>query len=374
MGINSARLEELKTRIQRDIDEDVLPSAQAAIGIDGEVVWNETFGDATPDERFLIFSCSKAFVAGVIWQLIDEGKLDVSEPVSTYFPEFAQTGKEGVTVEHLLTHTGGFPNAPMSIKHWTTREGRQKRMSTWRTNFEPGTHFEYHPTAGHWVLGEIIHAIDGRTASDAIAARITGPLGLKAMTLGAHLEAQGDIKDLETSGAFPSPDELEAVFGVRELDLGEVTPEVLLEFNKPEVRSSAMPGGGGISNAHDIAKYYQSLLHNSEQLWSPEVLHRGTAEVLVTLPDPMLNVPSSRTLGIISAGDDGLSAFRGMGANVSPRAFGHNGAGGQIAFADPESGISFSYLTNGIDMNFIRQAKRVLSIASKAGIVTQPSD
>ena len=55
-----------------------------------------------------------------------------------------------------------------------------------------------------------------------------------------------------------------------------------------------------------------------------------------------------------------------MGATVSPRAFGHNGAGGQIAFADPESGLSVVYLTSGLDQNLLREAWRVTAVASLA--------
>ena len=66
------------------------------------------------------------------------------------------------------------------------------------------------------------------------------------------------------------------------------------------------------------------------------------------------------------AGDDGKSAWRGMGYTVSPTTFGHNGAGGQIAWADPATGLSFAYLTNGLDRNVLREARRTSGIASRA--------
>ena len=371
-AVLSSRIKALDARIQRDIDDEVVPTAQAAIGLNGEIVWSKSYGETDESNRYAMFSCTKALIAGVIWQLIDEGRLDVSQPVATYFPDFAKNGKEAVTVEHLLTHTGGFPHAPMSGAHWITREARQERMASWRLSFEPGSQFEYHPTAGHWVLGEVIEALDGVEASESVRSRILDPLGLQHATVGAAPDRQSDIMDLTVTGEFPTPDELEAVAGVREFDMGEVTPEILLNMNEPAVRSSAMPGGGGFSNAEDMAMLYQSFLHNSPTLWSDEVLQRGTSEVLVTLPDPMFGYPSNRTLGLISAGDDGLAMMRGMGKTASARSFGHNGAGGQIAFADPESGLSFCYLTNGIDLHFLRQAGRVTALASLGGLVTTP--
>jgi CubicO group peptidase (beta-lactamase class C family) len=66
------------------------------------------------------------------------------------------------------------------------------------------------------------------------------------------------------------------------------------------------------------------------------------------------------------AGDDGKAHLRGFGYGVGPRAFGHDGAGGQTAWVDPDTGLSFVYLTNGIDRHLLRQWKRIRSIATRA--------
>jgi CubicO group peptidase (beta-lactamase class C family) len=124
-----------------------------------------------------------------------------------------------------------------------------------------------------------------------------------------------------------------------------------------------------VSNAADLALLYQALLHNPGRLWDPAVLEDGRGTVRCRLPDPVTGIPANRTLGLVAAGDDGRAALRGMGHTVSPRAFGHNGAAGQIAWADPDSGLSFVYLTNGIDRHFLREARRTVSIASRAGLV-----
>src|SRR5439155_815268 len=77
---------------------------------------------------------------------------------------------------------------------------------------------------------------------------------------------------------------------------------------------------------------------------------------------------ANRTRGMVVAGDDGKSAFRGFGRTVSGRTFGHMGAGGQVAWADPETGLSFCYLTNGVDADLLRSGRRGTSLSSKAGI------
>jgi CubicO group peptidase (beta-lactamase class C family) len=70
----------------------------------------------------------------------------------------------------------------------------------------------------------------------------------------------------------------------------------------------------------------------------------------------------------VLAGDDGKSSLRGMGKTVSPGTFGHNGAGGQVAWADPATGLSFAYLTNGMDANQLHSARRTTAVASLAGL------
>src|SRR5438445_535106 len=94
----------------------------------------------------------------------------------------------------------------------------------------------------------------------------------------------------------------------------------------------------------------------------------ATGRVRNRFPDPLTGVPANRGLGVVIAGDDGRSAGRGLGHTVSPRAFGHNGAGGQVAWADPDTGLSFVYLTNGLDRNQLREWRRSSGVASKAAV------
>lgn len=162
--------------------------------------------------------------------------------------------------------------------------------------------------------------------------------------------------------------ELQAAFGVSELPVTEVTDEALLAFNDAGTREVGVPGAGGVTNAADLARYYQALLHNTGDLWKPDVLADATSHVRNHMVDALLGVPANRSLGLVLAGDDGQSPLRGMGHTVSPGTFGHNGAGGQVAWADPATGLSFAYLTNGIDRNVPRQGRRGSALASLAGV------
>ncbi len=365
-SLDLAAVEALLTRAATEVDEGLLPSCQLALALDGEVLVHEAFGAATTDSRYTIFSATKPVVASVIWQLMGEGAVSPDTRIADVIPEFGTHGKDVITLDQVLQHTAGFPHAPLGPPLWDTHDGRREAFASWRLNWEVGTRYEYHPTSAHWVLAELIHAVSGEDHRDAVRRRITEPLGLDALAVGVPAEAQTDILDVVLCGEAATPDELEAALGVRTLDVGEVTDEALLSLSRPAAREVGLPGGGGISNAADLAAFYQALLHDPKGLWDPEVLHDVTAVVRNSFPDPILGHPANRTRGLVVAGDDGRANVRGMGRTASPATFGHNGAAGQVAWADPASGLSFAYLTNGRDLNVLREHRRTTALGSLA--------
>ena len=154
-------------------------------------------------------------------------------------------------------------------------------------------------------------------------------------------------------------------------DLGEVTEENLLRFNEPAVRTLGVPGGGAIATARDLALFYQALLHNPDGLWDADILRDATSNIRNTFPDPWVNVPVNRTLGLVVCGADGFGSMRQVpfGKTNSPLAFGHGGAHGQVAWADPATGLSFAYCTNGMDRDLLREARRCVAVGSRAAVV-----
>ncbi|MBK9180589.1 MAG: beta-lactamase family protein [Acidimicrobiales bacterium] len=371
--LDPARVEALLTRAHREVDQGLLPSCQLALAVDGEVVVHEAIGDATLDTRYVVFSCTKALVAGAMWVLIGEGLVDPASRVVEHVPEFGTNGKEVVTVEHVMLHTSGFPYAPLGPPAWSTREGRLAAFGRWRLDWEPGTRYEYHATSAHWVLAEIIERVTGRDYRDVVEERVTRPAGLTRRVLGVPEDQQDGVATLVAVGEPATPDELEAAFGVRELPATEVTPDAMLAFNAPEVRAVGVPGGGAVMGAADLATYYQALLHDPGGIWRPDVLADVTSHVRCNLPDPWSGVPAMRTLGLVLAGDDGRASLRhNFGKTVSPGAFGHAGAAGQIAWADPATGLSFGYCTNGIDQHQVREPRRGTALSSLAAVCAGP--
>jgi CubicO group peptidase (beta-lactamase class C family) len=376
VGVEKARLEELVERARREVDAGLLPSCQLALAKDGRLVLFETIGDADPSSRYVVYSVTKGIVAGAIWILVSEGLLDWDTRVADIVPGFRSRGKDAVSLEHLLTHTAGFPYAPMLPSDALDPKKRAETYFHWHLEWTPGERFEYHPLSAHWVLADVIEQLSGRNFRDFIHEEICEPLGLESFRLGEPIERQQDINKPRLVGEPPSRQEMQQVFGV-DIDpaalRGPVSDEVLVEIAKPELLAIGMPGGGGISNAADIALYYQALLHNTGDIWDPEVIAEGV-EPVCDLPDPIRKIPCHRSRGLMVAGTPPEAQLRGFGHGLSPRTFGHDGAGGQIAWADPESGISFCYLTDGLDRNFIRQARRSIGISSRAAAVCKGAD
>lgn len=365
LGIDPKRLDDLLERARREVDEGLLPACQLALAKDGKLAVFETFGDARPTTRFAMFSATKAVVASAAWILIGEGELDVSRRVVDVIPEFGTNGKDVVTIEQVMLHTSGFPHAPLGPPDWGDRDKRLGAFARWRLNWEPGTAFEYHPTSAHWVLAEIIERLSDVDYRDFIRTRVIEPLEID-VAVGLPEEDQDDIATITHVGDAPDPDELEALLGMRELPFGEVTEDALGAFNEPTNRAVGVPGGGGFATAAGLALFYQALLHNTGDIWDRNVLTDATGIVRNNFNDPWVGVPASRSLGVVVANPDGLGHMRGFGKTGSARLFGHKGAGGQHGWADPETGISFAYLTNGMDRHVLRQARRDVAIASRA--------
>lgn len=373
VGIVSEKLEELLARARREVDEGLLPSCQIALAKDGKLVAFETFGEATNDTRYVIFSATKPFVASIMWLLLAEGKLSMDQRVAEIVPEFGTNGKDVITIEQVMLHTAGFPTPIFNPRHWDDRDLRLQAFAGWGLDYEPGTRYWYHPTSAHWVLAELIERVTGRDFRDVVRERVVQPVGLPRFSLGGEEATTGEFAVLELRGERMTPDELEALIGIRELPITEAADENLPNLNAPEARAVGIPGGGAVATAADLALFYQALMSNPGNLWDPDLLADVTGRVWNNLPDPLMNVPASRGLGVIISGDDGRGNMRGFGHTNSPRTFGHNGAAGQIAWGDPETGISFGYCTNGIDRHLLRQGRRGVGLSSRAGACSVPN-
>ncbi|MFI5307730.1 MAG: serine hydrolase domain-containing protein [Polyangiales bacterium] len=381
VGVDPAKLEALFERAEREVQQGLLPAVQIAIARNGKLAGFRSFGNvkhegrpapATNDTLFCVFSCTKAITSAAAWLLIQEGKLAIDERVTDIVPEFGTHGKDVIRVEQLLTHTAGFPRAPFPPTDFLDRKLRLQRFADWRLNWEPGSRFEYHPSSSMYVVAEIIERRSGHAFGDFVRERIAKPLGLPDLWVGLPRALHARLADIEHVGEKLTAEDY-ARMGLRAPPETEVTEDALTLFNRPEAREAGIPGGGGTMTAAELALFYQALLHEGRghdgtPIWQPDVLRMARQIRSGELRDPGHGRLANRALGIIIAGDADRT-FRGFGHTNSELAFGHGGAGGQIAWADPATGISIGYCTSGHDRNPLRAGRRTVGIGSRAASV-----
>jgi len=381
VGLNPDKVQALFDRAEREIKEGLLPACQVAIARNGKIGAMQTFGRAVQGGMekpaadatiFVTMSATKAITSAALWILIQEGKVRPEDKVIKYVPEYGTNGKELTTIEHLLIHTSGIPVAPGGPKDWADRKRRLERFAQWRPEHAPGEKFAYHIHANFWPIGEIIERLSGKDLRDFIRERIAEPIDLPDLRVGIPSSDHNRIADLSWVGQ-PASDEDYKKLGVTppRAGLGSINEAAVLEFNEPAVRESGFPAGGCITTAGDLALFYQALLHDGrswdgKQIWQPEMLREARRIRSGDLKNPLLGVVANRALGIVIAGGDGKANMRGFGRTNSPEAFGHPGFGGQIGWADPGTGISFAYLTNGFDRNDLREGRRSVALSSLA--------
>ncbi len=337
VGLDPEKVEALFKRAEREVNDGLLPSTQIAIARNGKIGAMRTVGrakqggqdkPATNETLYTIFSC-------------------------------------------MLLHVSGFPNAPYPQDEWLDKSKRLERFAKWRLEWPVGSKYEYHPTSGFWVIAETIERRTGKDFRQFVHERISTPLGLPDLRVGLPCEFHARVAELCYVGE-PLTNEERKKFGLPPMPETEVTEEAILGFNRPLVREAGVPGGGGIMTAGDLALFYQGLLHNrgidGAPFIKPEALKEGLRVRSGDYKDPIFGFKVNRALGVFVAGDDGLANYRGFGKTNSALAFGHGGAGGQIGWADPATGISLGYCTNGFDRNDLRQGRRGVGISSLAAV------
>jgi CubicO group peptidase (beta-lactamase class C family) len=334
-GVDPHRLEVLLRRVRLEVEHGPLPSAQVAVARAGRLVAYETWGDADPGTRYILQSVGRSVVAGVVWHLLGEGLLRLDERVAAIIPEFAPNGKEEVTVEQVLTHTAGFPFAPLGYPKMLDREQRLAAFGRWRLDHPPGSRFQFHLTSAAWLIAETTERRTGLPFAGYLRTRLTEPLGLTSIELGVPVERQAETVAPMTATDRTSADQQPDPWG----------PWYLAD---PRVLAAGEPSHALVATAADVALWFQALEHSG--LWKPEAVAEGRRIRFTELPygDQLYGGGGTRrtSMGLFTtvAGPDAGSNLPSTG---SPALFGSAGAAYQLGFMDPETGVSFACLSNG---------------------------
>jgi CubicO group peptidase (beta-lactamase class C family) len=307
------------------------------------------------DTMVIVHSTTKGLAAMTLALAHSRGRLDYEERVCTYWPEFAQRGKETITVRQLLAHQAGLFAFDEPVDRGVVADLDRLALVLARQTpaWKPGTRQAYHAISLGFYEGELLRRIDpqhrslGRFFHDEIAS----PLGLDL-----YIRLPEEIQNsrlatiesptvLEMLSGFPIRLTLATLYPRSNIHRALITnPGAAISLDKEHVyaRSLEVPSGGGVGTARAIARAYSAFATGGQDLQlRPETLQLLTAPAIPAehgFYDECMKGEMRFSLGFCKPGP--TSPFG------HPGSFGHPGAGGSFGFADPEAGVGYAYVTN----------------------------
>src|SRR3954471_10664371 len=332
LGFAARPLDHLDALIRSHIAEGCYAGAQIALARHGKLALVRSYGDArteggrvpaSNDTLFLLFSQTKVLTSAAVWTLVEDGRLSFMDKIADHLPEFAARGKGEISLHQVMTHQGGFPSNNVTRSTWTDHARMRAEVCDFSLDWTPGSKLQYHGQAAHLVQAMLIEAVTGQDYRDVIRDKVIAPLGLDSdIFVGVPSQLQSRCADT-------------------------YAPEA--RDNSAEFRAAGLPSGGGFATARGMGGVSQMLLGKGRlgnvRVFSPRLIayvsrnHTGERG-----DEQMSGIPMHRGLGphVRGASD----RIRGLGTLGAPATFGHGGVGSSYSWADPESGVSFSYITN----------------------------
>jgi len=372
-GENAARFARVREVFEKSFETGEVGAA-LAVTVDGELVvdlWggHRDAAKTKPWQRDTIanvYSTTKGMTAICANRLAEQGKLDLDAPVAKYWPEFAQAGKERIPVRWLLSHRAGLaairaqipPGGHYDWKYMTEALAAEK---PW---WEPGTKHGYHALTYGYLVGEVVRRIDGRTLGTYFRQELAEPLGLD-FWIGCGPEL--DERTADMIPAPPSPpgvsNPFEAAARNPESLVGRAFANPTIEtgaVNTRAWRAAEIPAGNGHGTARGLARIYGALAREGEldgvHVLSPAQITLANTEQSYGEDQVLSPMPTRFGLGFFMT-----QPMIPFGPN--PRSFGHPGAGGSIAFADPDAKLGIAYVMNQMQVGLAGDARGFRLIA-----------
>jgi CubicO group peptidase (beta-lactamase class C family) len=315
----------------------------------------------TADTLVLFWSATKGLGSACLLHSLHERGVDLTRHVAEFWPEFAQAGKSEITFAQLLSHQAGLCALDEAVEvtdYPAVIAALEKQAPLW----PPGTAHGYHARTFGFLVDGLVRRLAGITLSEYWRKKFAEPLDLDiwiglsdseqervatiyATKAGGTATPATFYRDLATPGTlarktFTSPRGLHAVS----------------DMNKPENRARQFVSFGGIGSATSLAKFYAMLANNGEldghRIFAPETIAQMTT-TLVSGLDRVFQIPTAFSAGFMKDPPEATRRIFGP----AQLAFGHPGAGGSHAFADPENGISFAYVMNQMEQSLLPNEK-----------------
>jgi CubicO group peptidase (beta-lactamase class C family) len=287
-------------------------------------------------------SVSKGVSALCVFMLVERGLLDPEAPVATYWPEFAANGKEKLPLKYVLDHRAGLPYVTETVPRGTAYEARAMADALARAAplFPPGGQPAYHVLSQGYILAEVVRRVTGATLGAFFRREVAQPLHVdyNIGLLPDECERCAMFVIPHDAGLRKALDHPESPDGVYWAQLAEDE-----DFNSLAFRTAVIPSANGHGNGRAVARLYGALANGGE-LDGVRILRPGTIELMRAEQHNLQDRIRPRHYHQASGVVRNSPPVAYMGPN--PGAFGHQGAGGAIGFADPEAGIGFAYGMN----------------------------
>lgn len=353
--------------------------AALAVRVDGQTVvdvWGGTADsrDGRPWERdtpSVVFSCTKGLMSILAARLVADGTLDLDRPLAEIWPDFAAQGKDRVSVGDALAHRAGVsaPRVDVTRAQLLDVDAMASLVAAQEPLWEPGAGWAYHALTHGWLSGEIVRRAGGvapQVAFAAMAEAVGGGawLGMPAEIAAsvAHLRVGPTLSALvERQAAERDPEMVDWLD--RAMTLGGVLPATLVTdddgFNADDVRAAVIPGAGAVATARAVAAMWSATVAETDgiRLLDDDTLDVVTRERTAGAPVFAAPAPWPRW----AAGFQLDSAARRY---LGPTSFGHDGAGGQVAFADRAARVGFAFVTNWMEADDPRATRIVDALRS----------
>lgn len=319
----------------------------------------------------LIWSATKGLTSACLLHLLGAEELDA--PVATVWPEFAAAGKGGITFRQILNHQAGLSALEDRSLSLLDHEGVVRAIEQQAPNWQPGACHGYAARTYGFLVDEIIRRLTGLPIGEYWQREFAGPLDLE-IWMGMPEAEHGRVAQMlaPPAGAVRDGSEdrfLEALSDPASLthrafaSPGKVTGATAM--NAPAVRAAALPSLGGIATARSLAKFYAMLagggVWGSRRFFDPGLLELTGASHVEGL-DAVLLLETAFAAGFMKDPRDAAGSKRRRHFGPSRHAFGHPGAGGCLAFADPEHRVGFAYVMNQMEPGVLpgRRALRLV--------------
>ncbi|AGC48056.1 D-aminopeptidase [Myxococcus stipitatus DSM 14675] len=324
------------------------------------------------DTIALVASTTKGATAICAHLLAQRGELDLDAPVARYWPEFGAAGKEDIPVRWLLSHQAGLPvvDGPLSFDDACAWHPVIRALEAQKPEWQPGTEHVYHSMTYGFLVGELVRRITGKSLGTFFAEEVVAPLGLSAW-IGLPEKHEERVARIEYAAPFTLEEMtagmiettgldrdtviawMNAVWGPSSVQaraslLGGAFDHTSGYMNTRAFRAAEFPFGNMFSDAHSLARMYAATVSEVDGV---RLLNQATVEKMTRVQTdktrmhglpPGLDVPANRSFYM------SLGFWRACPPMpfVGPGSFGHPGSGGSVAFADPDEGVGFGYVTN----------------------------